>query len=862
MADLSSARRASQLSGSSKPIFEKMQDTQFSTRTILAHTLYPKASSDLLGFIQPLGEILDGNLLGIDANRFCPTMKVFITSHYDELEKHFPEQRLFEIDIRQSTQTSDNVNPELACKYVSSASEARAVKPKDFFEVIRSALPDSNNRTLTLSFRPSTTYIFVDDGGDVYGPLKWVEQPSSDGSINIRLDFIDAPLPSVKLVPYQIYRIDSKAAAALCTLSADRGTERAILQGLSVVKQASFFDYASDDEVVRYCSKLASENNAKIIEKSKFDNLSALLKKNAKLDVPLIRSRLSRLSDVVKTTTEIQDLVVDDIATYLNSDAGQGIVSAYVRKNEDRYLGKLKDEREKELNSILESKVAEIRLNESRLKDLGETKKQLSDEVQALVEKAKQGVNLESAYADADAQLKDKRKELDRLEEYIKAKAGLVDNLVTIENIEEKLTAMKYQEQAQWKTQESLRTVTAELKSELQKHDDALRKRLTDLRPFVEAINGSFTPGEEPVREISVKTWDAKSNDATVVRQRHVIDVIQREFSTRGREMEDWEIANIVISTQQSFTTFFAGLPGVGKTSLCRLIADVQGIRSRLQEVSVARGWTSQKDLIGFFNPLTNRFQPSSTGIYTFLSALGKEKEQSAAMAYILLDEANLSPIEHYWSAFMGMTDGEGERSLMLGQDRMPIPENLRFLATINYDGTTEPLSPRVVDRAPIIVLSPREVATAIHQSEPETELHLPLPAEQMKELFGNAKGNLPLEDAEASVLNKIKRTLLDTDVTRGKPISISPRKELAIRQYCAKARGIMNAENDFLALDIAVLQHILPLVRGSGAKFAKRLDALKRELEVGGLPKSAEYAARMLASGEADLHTYDFFCW
>ncbi len=669
-------------------------------------------------------------------------------------------------------------------------------------------------------------------------------------------------MPSVKLVPYQIYRADSKAAAALCAFTVDRGTARAILQGLSVVKQANFFDYASDDEVVRYCSKLASENNAKIIEKSKFDNLSALLKKSPKLDVPLIRSRLSRLSDIVKTTTEIQDLVVDDIAAYLNSEAGQGIVSAYVRKNEDRYLGKLKDEREKELNSILESKVAEIRLNETRLKDLGETKKQLSDEVQALVEKAKQGVNLESAYADADAQLKDRRKELDRLEEHIRAKAGLVDNLVTIENIEEKLTAMKYQEQAQWKTQESLKAVTAELKSELQKHDDALRKRLTDLRPFVEAINGSFTPGEEPIREITVKTWDAKSNDATVVRQRHVIDVIQREFSARGREMEDWEIANIVISTQQSFTTFFAGLPGVGKTSLCRLIADVQGIRSRLQEVSVARGWTSQKDLIGFFNPLTNRFQPASTGIYTFLSALGKEKEQSAAMAYILLDEANLSPIEHYWSAFMGMTDGEGERSLMLGQDRMPIPENLRFLATINYDGTTEPLSPRVVDRAPIIVLSPREVASVIPQSALETELHVPLAAEQMKELFGNAKANLPLEDAEASVLNKIKRTLLDTDVTRGKPISISQRKELAIRQYCAKARGIMNAENDFLALDIAVLQHILPLVRGSGAKFAKRLDALKRELEVGGLPRSAEYAARMLASGEADLHTYDFFCW
>jgi hypothetical protein len=839
-----------------------MQDIQFSTRTILAHTLYPKASSDLLGFIQPLGELIEGNLAGIDQDRFCPTMKVFITSRYDELEKQFPEQRLFEIDIRQSTQTSDNVNPEYACKYVSSASEARPVKPKDYFEVIHLPLPDNNNRTVTLSFRPSTTYIFVDDGTNTYGPLKWVELPSLDGNINIRLDFIDAPLPSVKLVTYQIYRVDSKAAGEHCTISNDRGNERAILRGLSVIKQASFFDYASDDEVVRFCSKLASEHNPKIVEKSKFDNLSALLKKNPKLDVPLIRQRLSRLSDIVKTTTEIQDVVVADIANYLNSDAGQGIVSAFVRKNEERYLGKLRDERERELNTILESKVAEIRLSEARLKDLGETKKQLNDEVQTLVEKAKQGVNLESAYADADAQLKDKRKELDRLEELVKSKAGLVDNLVTIENIEEKLTAMKYQEQFQWKAQESLRTTTAELKSELQKHDDALRKRLTDLRPFVEAINGAFTPGEGPIREVSVKTWDTKSNDATVVRQRNVIDVIQHELAARGRDMDDWEIANILISTQQSFTTFFAGLPGVGKTSLCRLIADVQGIRSRLQEVSVARGWTSQKDLIGFFNPLTSRFQPSSTGIYSFLSALAKEKEQNAAMAYILLDEANLSPIEHYWSAFMGMTDGEGERSLMLGQDRIQIPETLRFLATINYDGTTEPLSPRVVDRAPIIVLSPRDIATVSSHNSSEAEPHLPLSAEQMKELFGNAKGNPPLEDAEASVLNKIKRTLLDPDVTRGKPISISPRKELAIRQYCAKARGIMNAENDFLALDIAVLQHILPLIRGSGAKFAKRLDTLKRELEVGGLPNSAEYTARMLASGEADLHTYDFFCW
>lgn len=58
----------------------------------------------------------------------------------------------------------------------------------------------------------------------------------------------------------------------------------------------------------------------------------------------------------------------------------------------------------------------------------------------------------------------------------------------------------------------------------------------------------------------------------------------------------------------------------------------------------------------------------------------------------------------------MGMTDGEGDRVLMLGQDPLQIPDCLRFIATINYDGTTEPLSPRVVDRSPIIVIEPTEL--------------------------------------------------------------------------------------------------------------------------------------------------------
>jgi hypothetical protein len=67
---------------------------------------------------------------------------------------------------------------------------------------------------------------------------------------------------------------------------------------------------------------------------------------------------------------------------------------------------------------------------------------------------------------------------------------------------------------------------------------------------------------------------------------------------------------------------------------------------------------------------------------------------------------------------------------------------------------------------------------------------------------------------------------------------------------------------DEFKALDLAVLQHILPQVRGNGQKFAKRLNELKQTCDAEGLKDSAAYLEKMLAYGEAELHSYDFFCW
>ena len=126
-------------------------------------------------------------------------------------------------------------------------------------------------------------------------------------------------------------------------------------------------------------------------------------------------------------------------------------------------------------------------------------------------------------------------------------------------------------------------------------------------------------------------------------------DKIKEILSKNGRAFETHFIDNLLIAIHQNTLTILAGLPGTGKTSLARLLTQILAPQERVTEVSVSRGWSSPKDLIGFQNPLTDKFHSAPTGVYELLEQLNYEVEQhsffSAPLAFIILDEANLSTI-------------------------------------------------------------------------------------------------------------------------------------------------------------------------------------------------------------------------
>ena len=833
-------------------------------RIILAFKLHSKVNPDQ-GNIRPVAEIIDGQLSELTQNNFCRTGRVFVTTGYQNIEDKFREGQIFRSPVRPSDYISENIDPSEASRYLTLGTKADRFKPSELMEIMDGELPDRNTRYFDNGEIPSTDYIFIRNrDNECFGPFAWERK---EGETGIYLELLnDKPLlKSYDTNIGEIFKIKEENFNRYVQSFFVENRYYHLLYGEfnEFLEDAEYYDFASNEEIVRYCAKLAAEIGTNPINKTAWDNFKKLASNHAKFDAELNKNRLNQLLVLVDQVSDEQEDIRSNIEIFLKTN-GEQLIQHFIEQKRPQLLKSLREDILLEKTQDIQEREEKLSQIEQRLKDKDKELKEISADVERKRKEANKEVILEHAVVG-------RNEKVEELEKQIAEKRAIVNELIEKHNLLDQLSEIKSETEVykrlykqQEKENAQLEALTRKLQNEYNSAEDELRSKLILYKPYVEAINGDFILDKREHKQLAVKVNELPSGDVLECQQT-IVDMVKHNLRLKGRYFESWQVANILISTQQSFITFFAGLPGVGKTSLARLIAESQQLDPRLQEVSVARGWTSQKDLIGFYNPLSNRFQSANTGIYSFLQSLSLEtKKDEQAMAYILLDEANLSPIEHYWSAFMAMADNEGEKLLRLGQDTLSVPNILRFLATINYDGTTEPLSPRVVDRAPVLVMEANMALPEEADLSLEKNIALPLSAADMNKLFGIMPNIPSFSDEEGVIFNKIRHILSNPSLENGRPISISQRKEIIIRQYCAQASSLMRyfGCDDLKALDLAILQHVLPQVRGNGLKFAKRLAELKLLCDNEGLYDSANYLERMLAYGETELHSYDFFCW
>lgn len=358
----------------------------------------------------------------------------------------------------------------------------------------------------------------------------------------------------------------------------------------------------------------------------------------------------------------------------------------------------------------------------------------------------------------------------------------------------------------------------------------------------------------------------------TIETLKELTQIIQKKLAQVGRSYQEHFITNLLISIHQNTLTLIWGLPGTGKTSLARLLTQTISQKNRVTEISVARGWTSQKDLIGFANPISKQFHKSSSGMYDLLKQLdmemGEGVHQKMPMAYSILDEANLSPIEHYWGTFFNLTDSTASEAhpleIHLGNnEKIAYPNNLRFVGTMNIDQTTEELSDRLLDRTPIIRLDLPKRMLLSNVDMPEIE-PVTLSFEQIRSLF-DLKDFLSNDSLDYLTFNdpdiEEKFESIETSL-RYLGMYISPRVKKSIIEYCNVAQHVMSEQ--LRPLDYCIAQRILPKINFQGSEARDGLKTLLEKINEFGLKDSpsASILSKIIDKGEKEGYTQNYFSY
>ena len=302
------------------------------------------------------------------------------------------------------------------------------------------------------------------------------------------------------------------------------------------------------------------------------------------------------------------------------------------------------------------------------------------------------------------------------------------------------------------------------------------------------------------------------------------------------------EILNMYICLSQNFLTVFSGEPGTGKTSICNILASSLGLKkfgennniskNRYVPVSVERGWSSKRDLIGYFNPLTKKYDRNNAKIYDGLMILNEERQESRFPYIILLDEANLSPIEYYWADFMRAADSnENNVFINIGLEKdIYIPKTLHFLATINNDQTTEELSPRLIDRAWIVRLPKyTEKISGIEVTDDIDKYFKDIV------LWSDIENTFVVSESKEMSLKLLADQIYN--LFDEHHLTVSPRVQQSIKNYVCVAQEIMEDEVDEVgvcnkkqkALDFAIVQKLLPKINGYYKDYERLFASLKQ---------------------------------
>lgn len=318
-------------------------------------------------------------------------------------------------------------------------------------------------------------------------------------------------------------------------------------------------------------------------------------------------------------------------------------------------------------------------------------------------------------------------------------------------------------------------------------------------------------------------------------------------FSQKGFFFSREVLSRYYLSLKTKPFVILSGISGTGKTKIAQLFASYMCQNERLEDAdkriaftSVRPDWMDNKGLLGYYNILDEKYH--STKILDLLiEAIAHPQKPH----FVILDEMNLAKVEHYFSDFLSILEsrtpdnpkGETidlhslEDASTISGRKIPgeihIPANVFFAGTVNVDESTYMFSPKVLDRANVIEFNDVNLdaySNGLQEGESLTLINgnvLGQLLDQSSQFFCNKEDYTNLTETGKDYLTKLLSLLKEYNLHFGYRVA----NELGKFVNLAMAEVGESSLDD--AMDIQIIQKILPKLHGTRAKLEKPLQKL-----------------------------------
>lgn len=320
-------------------------------------------------------------------------------------------------------------------------------------------------------------------------------------------------------------------------------------------------------------------------------------------------------------------------------------------------------------------------------------------------------------------------------------------------------------------------------------------------------------------------------------------------------------VRSFVTSLATKQFVILTGLSGSGKTKLAQFFGTWLG-SDRLAIVAVRPDWTNPDSLLGYENGLSELTDDGyAWNVPEALRFILRAAADPEHPYVLVLDEMNLAHVERYFADVLsGMESGHAvipNLAFDHGQWRrvdaetpsLPVPANLFVVGTVNVDETTYMFSPKVLDRANTLEF--RVSTTDLKGSSGQLRSPMPASAEAAPAFLEVAR-----EHAAPSVAGeKVADALIDLHELLAQHGREFGHRTLGEARRFADLYAIAGGESWTEALDLQVLQKVLPKLHGSIRELAEPLNQLGGWCFVGpGKERPEEFEAADQQSAPAAL--------